>query len=161
MRIPRPKERIDEKAKIAWRIRGCIYAMFEFLLVATYFIVHRFWWDLPFFIGFILLGLSILLAVMHILIIPTIRMIYWGYEITDDELDIQHGLIVIKRSLVPMVRIQHVDTEHGPIMRLFNLATLSVSTAGTVHKIPALQQETAEALRRQIAHLALLSEEDV
>ena len=161
MRIPRPKERIDEKAKIAWRIRGCIYATFEFLLVATYFIVRRFWLDLPLFIGFILLGFAILLAVTHVLIIPTIRMIYWGYEITEDALDIQHGIIVIKRSLVPMVRIQHVDTEHGPIMRLFNLATLSVSTAGTVHKIPALKQETAESLRRQIAHLALLSEEDV
>lgn len=88
-------------------------------------------------------------------------MIYWGYAINEHDIDIQHGIIVIKRSLIPMHKIQHVDTEHGPILRLFKLATLSISTAGTKHKIPALHQERAEALRQQIAHLARMSEEDV
>jgi membrane protein YdbS with pleckstrin-like domain len=88
-------------------------------------------------------------------------MIYWGYEIKDNEIDIQHGIIVVKRTLIPMARIQHVDTEHGPIMRQFELATLNIATAGTEHKIPALDFDTARTLRKKISSLAALSDDDV
>ncbi len=161
MRIEKPKESLDPNAHKVWRINGLITFVIFLMVTVGFFIVRHFFFDMPQMIGFILLGLSIFLAILNIVIIPPIRMIYWGYEIKEEEIDIQYGIIIIKRTLIPMQRIQHVDTEHGPIMRLFNLATLSVSTAGTTHKIPALKYEDAVNLRQKISALAQVSEEDV
>jgi len=161
MRIDKPKESLDPNAHKVWRINGVITLIVFLLITLSFFIVRYFFFELPIFIGFIILGFSLFLGVLNILIIPPIRMIYWGYEIKDEEIDIQYGLLIIKRTLIPMQRIQHVDTEHGPIMRIFNLATLSVSTAGTTHKIPALKYEDAVKLRQKISALAQVSEEDV
>lgn len=160
MRLNPPKERLHPKAIKAWRIKGLIYTMIYTLLTLAFFIT-RIFMDMPLFIGMILLALTIFLAILQILVIPKIRMIYWGYEIKDNEIDIQHGIIVIKRTLIPMARIQHVDTEHGPIMRKFELSTLNIATAGTEHRIPALDFDTARMLRKKIASLAALSDDDV
>ncbi|MGM0436102.1 MAG: PH domain-containing protein [Bacillota bacterium] len=160
MTLTPPKERLHPKAIWAWRIKGAVYFLIYSVLVAAFFIT-RIFVSLPLQIGFTLLGIALFLGVIQILIIPKLRMIYWGYEIKDNEIDIQHGIIVVKRTLIPMARIQHVDTEHGPIMRQFKLATLNIATAGTEHKIPALDFETARMLRKKISSLAALSDDDV
>ncbi len=90
-----------------------------------------------------------------------LRMRYWRYEIREEEIDIQHGIIIIKRTLVPMLRVQHVDTERGPVMRHFGLATLLISTAATEHRIPALSLEKASELQGEISKMARVSDEDV
>ncbi len=60
-----------------------------------------------------------------------------------------------------MIRVQHVDTEQGPVLKKFGLATVSVSTAATTHNIPALALEEALELRDRIGILARVEEEDV
>ena len=60
-----------------------------------------------------------------------------------------------------MVRVQHVDTEQGPLLRKYNLATVTISTAATVHGIPALDIEEAEEMRHAISRLARVADEDV
>jgi membrane protein YdbS with pleckstrin-like domain len=160
MSLTAPKHRLHPKAIKAWRIKGLMYSVIYGLFTAAFFITRLFL-DIPLSIGIIMGGITLFLAALQIFIIPKIRMIYWGYEIKDNEIDIQHGLIIIKRTLIPMARIQHVDTEHGPIMRKFELATLNIATAGTEHKIPALDFETARTLRKKIASLAALSDDDV
>jgi len=161
MALSRPKERIHPSALKVWRIHGIIFFVIELGVALGYYFLAREISALPKFLFYILLALSGFMGVLHIIVVPQIRMIYWGYELREEEVDIQFGIIVIKRSLIPMTRIQHVDTHHGPFMRLFGLATLSISTAGTKHQIPALKQETAESLRRRISQLALESEDDV
>ncbi|MFW5893445.1 MAG: PH domain-containing protein [Bacillota bacterium] len=161
MTFKRPKEKMPDKALKAWRLNGFFKALIEGIFVGAYWIVNARFFQWPSWIGTVLTVLFLVVALLHILIIPKIRMIYWGYQINEQDIDIQYGIIVVKRILVPMQRIQHVDTEHGPILRLFGLATLIISTAGTNHKIPALEEKTAEQLRRQISTLAQASEEDV
>lgn len=161
MKLTPPKQRLAPKAIIAWRIKGLIYMSSYLIVMMVVLLLRQFLWDFPFFIVIILGGFFIILSIVQVLLIPVIRMVYWGYDISEHDIDIQHGIIVIKRSLIPMAKIQHVDTEHGPIMRFFNLATLSISTAGTMHKIPALNFETARKLRGQISALAAISDCDV
>lgn len=161
MTLAKPKERMPKKALKAWRLNGLFKTLIEALLLTGYLVFNAYVTEWPAWIGAILIVVFILLAALHILIIPNIRMVYWGYQINEHDIDIQYGIIVIRRTLVPMQRIQHVDTEHGPILRLFKLATLTISTAGTNHKIPALEESTAEELRQQISMLARVSEEDV
>ena len=161
MEIDKPKEKIDPKAVTAWRVTGVVYVVICVMAVVAFFVVSYFWGPFPIWISYILSGLALVLGFLLIGIIPSIRMRYWCYEIRDQEVDIQYGIIVIRRSLIPMARIQHVDTEQGPILRYFKLATLSISTAGTTHKIPALKMERALRQRDQISTLARMSDEDV
>jgi Uncharacterized conserved protein len=60
-----------------------------------------------------------------------------------------------------MVRVQHVDTEQGPLLRHFGLSTVSISTAAGTHKIPALSDNVASSLRDAISELARVVDEDV
>lgn len=57
-----------------------------------------------------------------------------------------------------MVKVQHVDTGQGPLLRRFRLANVTIHTAASMHQIPALETEKAEALRDQIAALARVKE---
>lgn len=161
MDYQKPKEKIDQKAATAWRVTGLIYFLLSLLLIAAFFILSHYFGPFPTWIAYILGGLSLIIGILLIGIIPTIRMRYWCYEIREHEVDIQYGIIVIRRSLVPMARIQHVDTEQGPVLRHFKLATLSISTAGTTHKIPALKMTRALELRDLISSLARVSDDDV
>ncbi len=162
MTLTPPSNRIEKKAGTVWRIQGLIYVIFYVVLVVGYVLLRHFLWEgLPFFIIIVSSVFFGLIGLLQMLVIPSIRLIYWGYDINEQDIDIQHGIIIIKRTLIPMNRIQHVDTEHGPIMRLFGLSTLNIATAGTAHKIPALKMDTARALRKRISNLASLSDDDV
>ncbi|TVP94363.1 MAG: hypothetical protein EA374_07055 [Acholeplasmatales bacterium] len=159
--IERPQERIHPDAKKVWRLNGMITLGVELLLVVGYVIGRLFVDWLPLWPIFPALGLFGVLGLLNIVIVPHIRMMYWGYAIKEEEIDIQFGLIVIRRALIPMRRVQHVDIEYGPIMRHFHLASLSITTAGSNHTIPALDIDTARTLHQQIATLVQSRDEDV
>ena len=90
-----------------------------------------------------------------------IRWQRWHYEINEQEIDLLRGIIVKKRTLIPMNRIQHVDNRQGPIYKAFKLSSVSVSTAATTHEIPALDDETAEQVRHNISAFVTQAKEDV
>ena len=50
-------------------------------------------------------------------ILPPIRYRVFWYAISPTEIDIQHGIIFIKRSVVPVHRVQNLRTERGPDCR--------------------------------------------
>ena len=66
-----------------------------------------------------------------------------------------------KRVLVPLVRVRHVETKQGPVLRAHGLASVTVSTAGESFEIPGLAEADAGALRDRAAELARLAKEDV
>ncbi|MFQ3543407.1 PH domain-containing protein [Halobacillus rhizosphaerae] len=155
-----PSQRISEKALELWRIYGAIQVGIM-LLISIGFIVLTNIWDWPTWIISIPLAATILLLVFSVWLIPLVKWKRWRYEVTDQEIELQHGLFIIQRTLVPMIRVQHVDTEQGPLLRKYRLATISISTAATVHKVPALNEQEAERLRLSISSLARVAEEDV
>jgi membrane protein YdbS with pleckstrin-like domain len=85
---------------------------------------------------------------------PLVLFRRWRYEIRAEEIDLRHGLWTVKRTLVPIRRVQHVDTESGPLQGMFELATVSFHTAAGSTKIPALLRGEAETVRRRVAELA-------
>lgn len=56
--------------------------------------------------------------------------------------------------MIPIARVQHVDTEQGPILRCYGLATVTISTAAGPHDIPALPFEKANEVRDKIVRMA-------
>ncbi|GEK33198.1 PH domain-containing protein [Kurthia sibirica] len=154
------KNQIDPAGLKVWRIQAMINA-FIFLIVVIAVFVLTYFFDFYSWIQYTLLGIWIVNSFLTIYLFPKIRWNRWRYEVREEEIEIQSGLFVVERTLVPMVRVQHVETVQGPILKRYNLAIMSVSTAATIHMIPALRIEEADELRARISRLARVAEDDV
>ncbi|KXH80944.1 PH domain-containing protein [Sporosarcina sp. HYO08] len=155
-----PINRISKKGLTVWRLYGAIQTVIVLLLavgagVVTY-IFEGPWW-----IYGIAAVIVILYAYFFIVLFPKVRWMRWRYEVRESEIELQHGIFIVKRTLIPMVRVQHVDTSQGPILRKYHLAEISISTAATNHTIPALMTAEADELRNRISILARVAEDDV
>ncbi|MFZ3590203.1 PH domain-containing protein [Bacillus sp. DJP31] len=154
-----PANQLNGRALTVWRISSSItMALFIFLCVGLIVISYIF--PIPLWIGYSLLGLIVALSLFNIVFYSKLEWRKWKYEVHDSEVDIQHGVFTVQRSLIPMVRVQHVDTRQGPLLRRFNLATVTISTAATVHEIPALDVVEADQLRDRISQLARVTDYD-
>ncbi|GIN22170.1 MAG TPA: hypothetical protein DEO65_08570 [Bacillus bacterium] len=160
MEIRQPSRRISQRGLKVWRIMGVINSLVLWVLIIILGVLTYFF-DWPIWITAAGAGLVIVLTILSIFVIPSIRWKRWRYEVSEHELELQHGVFFIHRTLVPMVRVQHVDTSQGPILKKYDLATVSISTAATVHEIPAVDIHEAEELRRSISALARVAEDDV
>ncbi|GLH62558.1 PH domain-containing protein [Parageobacillus sp. G301] len=155
-----PRKRISERALSVWRIYGMIGLTVSFIVFAAIIILIIVFdgpkWIIPMLI-IILIGEGY----FFIFFIPALRWRRWRYEVREQEIEIQKGLFVVKRTLIPMIRVQHVDSSQGPLLKKYRLASVTISTAATVHEIPALDEEEAEELRYSISRLARVADEDV
>jgi membrane protein YdbS with pleckstrin-like domain len=78
----------------------------------------------------------------------------WRYELRDEEIDLLHGALVVTRTLIPIVRVQHVDTRRTWLADQIGVQAVVVHTAANSHEIPALTPTEAAAIRDRIALLA-------
>jgi uncharacterized protein len=155
-----PAQRISKRALTLWRIYGVIQVAIVVLLTIG-LAVAVFLWNWPWWLLLIALGIILIELIVTTWIVPAFRWKRWRYEVSEQDIDLQYGIFIVTRTLVPMVRVQHVDTEQGPLLRKFRLSTISISTAATIHKIPALDENEAERLRQSISSLARVAEDDV
>lgn len=96
-------------------------------------------------------------------VLPLLRYRRWRYALLLDESDpatppggalwLRRGVVWETVSVIPLVRLQFVDTQQGPLDRLFGLAQLVVHTAalGTSGRLPGLDAAEAERLRGRLA----------
>lgn len=85
--------------------------------------------------------------------VPKRKYKYWGYAMGSDRLRIVRGYMFFRDTIVPFGRIQHIDVEQGPIDRRYNLATLTVHTAGNHNStvsLPGLLHADALSMRESI-----------
>lgn len=158
--ILEPQKKISERALPVWRISGAINSIFA-LLICGGIIALTMIFEWPTWLIAVAIILFIVEAYFVIYLFPLLKWKRWRYEVREQEIELQQGIFIVKRTLVPMIRVQHVDTRQGPILRKYNLATVTVSTAATVHEIPALELEEAEEMRVFISRLARVADEDV
>ena len=148
-----PAERLDPRAKTLWRITGALGALpilaggtlasWALLRVA----------EVPLLVGVLPILAVVALLVVSVGVVPGLRWRRWRYEIREDEVDLQRGIVWISRTLVPLARIQHVDTQSGPLQRRFGLATVVFYTAAGANQIPELSAPVAAEVRDRIAEL--------
>ncbi|MBZ5201045.1 PH domain-containing protein [Planomicrobium chinense] len=155
-----PKNQISRKGLTVWRLYGMIQTSIIAVLVIGAGVLTYFF-DWPQWLYAVYGLIVVAYGILFIYLFPKIRWERWRYEVREQEIELQHGLFIVKRTLVPMVRVQHVDTEQGPILRKYDLAEISISTAATTHTIPALITEEADELRARISVLARVAEDDV
>jgi len=72
------------------------------------------------------------------------------YGLTDRLLQVVRGWLFHTDTIVPFVRVQHLDVTRGPLDKMFGTATLVVHTAGTRNSIvtvPGLAPDRAAEIR--------------
>ena len=76
-----------------------------------------------------------------------------GYAIDGRLLRTVRGWLFHTDTVVPFVRVQHIDVTRGPVDKMFGTASLVVHTAGTHNSIvvlPGLSPERAAEIREAI-----------
>ncbi|MFZ2240182.1 MAG: PH domain-containing protein [Gordonia amarae] len=137
-----PVNRVDPRAKKLWRIvpLACGVPVVIGALIALPF-AENYWW-IP-----LLIAVAALLAlVFYVAVVPTWRYRFHRWEVSDDAVYTQSGWFSRHAVIIPIARIQVVDTEAGPLEQLLKLATLTVTTAssaGTV-RIVGLDADVAK-----------------
>ncbi len=156
---PAPSQAIAIQALTVWRIRTSIEALFVAILPIGYGIMMLYV-PFPSWMLYVLIGAFVIFVIIHVIVAPFLRWKRFKYDVYDEEIELQYGVIIVKRTLIPMIRVQHVDTEQGPLLRKFQLAAVTVSTAATTHRIPALTLDVADELRNRIVKLAAVADDD-
>jgi len=108
--------------------------------------------------GGVFLAFFVLFAVHSLL-----RYRVWRYDIRDDELYLERGVFTRVKTVVPFVRIQHVDARRSPLERLTGLASTVVYTAGSRGAdvtVPGLTPTGADDLQARLKRLATEAEGD-
>ncbi len=98
----------------------------------------------------VLVGLSALSA---IIVAPDRIYRRIGYSVDRQLLRVVRGWLFHTDTIVPFVRVQHIDVKRGPLDKLFGTASLVVHTAGTHNSIvtlPGLSPSRADAIRDDI-----------
>lgn len=98
-----------------------------------------------------------LIAFSAILVAPERIYRRLGYSVDSGLLRVVRGWLFHTDTIVPFVRVQHIDVKRGPIDKLFGTASLVVHTAGTHNSIvalpglsPARAADIREAIRGSI-----------
>ena len=68
------------------------------------------WWGWLF--GLLVTG-AILFIPLDYFVFPNLRQRYYSYRLNEEEIEIQKGMFVVKRVLIPMIRVQHVTIEQS------------------------------------------------
>ncbi|PTF39874.1 hypothetical protein BUY29_10950, partial [Staphylococcus cohnii] len=98
--------------------------------------------------------INIIIAFIVIIIGGMIRPIYkykiFRYKLENQEITVRNGLWFINVVKIPLFRIQNVDTHEGILMRKYNLASLTLSTAGGNTEIKLIDKNKANTLKQEI-----------
>ena len=146
---------LSPRVQLHWGIRTAI-ASVVLGLIAT-FALRGFGRDPRF--GGVLTAVLVILGTVWVVLQYRV----WIYQIQDDAIYLERGVVTHVRTLVPYVRIQHVDTSRSPFERALGLSTLVVYTAGSRGadiSVPGLTPSEASDLQQRIKELAIEAEGD-
>lgn len=151
-------EKLHPGAKWKFRVESYLGMIFIVPLLVSLFISSD--WNLGALDGILLF--SLVFIIIYILITEIfVRWGYsnWKYELTQDSLKIEKGVIIKKYKSIPYERVQNVDITRGIIARIIGFSTIDIQTAGysayaakggmgqSEGHLPALSIEVAEKIR--------------
>ncbi|MCD2199505.1 PH domain-containing protein [Halobacterium sp. KA-4] len=150
-------ERLDSRVRLIWFLRVFVGSVVAGVIAA---IVTGFVDSVtvsPLLVGGSVFAVLLVLGAIHVVL----RYRAWRFEVREDTLYIERGVLVNVRTVVPFVRVQHVDARRGPIERALGLSSVVVYTAGSRGadvSIPGLVAERADDVQETLRRLAIESE---
>jgi uncharacterized protein len=143
-----PSHRVSPRAVTMWRLSATLGTL---PLVAGGVVVWALvsdqqWW------ATVLLALLVIVLSAYVVLMPSIRFRVHRWEVTPTAIHTRAGWLTRETRIAPLSRVQTVDSRQGALMRLFKLASLTVTTASAAGPITVdgLDQEEA---RRVVAEL--------
>lgn len=118
--------------------------------------------DYPPFIDYIVLGVLSSLALLS-LVMAVLGYRKKGYALRERDIAFKEGVLWKSHTVIPFSRIQHSEVTQGPIQSVFELASISVYTAGGSASdltIMGLQQEEAHQIKDFLLHKMARHEEE-
>lgn len=148
-----PRHRLDRRF-ILWRtVQTLLWAAGVMGALGA---LHRFVAATRPWLGPVLVVAGLLYA-FNVAVMPTLRYRVHRWEATDDAVYALQGWLTRKWQIVPISRIQTIDTEIGLLQRSLGLATITVTTASseggiTIEGLDAkVAEETVDRLRDVVA----------
>lgn len=102
------------------------------------------------------LGLTIVVAIGHVSIMPRWRYSVHRWEITDDAVFVRSGWLTQETRVAPIARLQTVDSRRGFLHRMMGLTSVTITTASSAGAltIHALDDDVARVVVVQLAEVA-------
>ncbi|OBG17581.1 hypothetical protein A5765_05550 [Mycolicibacterium celeriflavum] len=153
-----PANKPSRKAPLVWAIGAAIPWSVLALGQVVWLLVdpREWWWHALAAVG-TLLGI-----VVFVVVVP-----WWRYRVHRWDVDpravyTRTGWWTQERRIAPISRVQTVDTERGPLDRLFGLANVTVTTASSAGavRIVALDADVADGVVARLTDIAALGGED-
>ncbi|HEV2777972.1 MAG TPA: PH domain-containing protein [Actinophytocola sp.] len=148
VRLRPPRNRVERRAIGWWMTQETLSALIPALVLVVLALAiepARFW---------LLLAMVLVLAlgVPYAVVVPLWRYRVHRWEVTEDAVYAKTGWLWQEWRIAPMSRIQTVDTERGPLERLFGLSSVTVTTASAAGpiKIAGLDHELAADLVQRL-----------
>ena len=147
-----PAHQVSTRAVPFWTVTA---VMGDGLLVLGALLAWLLVPDAPGWIGLLVLLLAVL-AVLHVVLMPRIRFRVHRWEVTDSAVHTREGWIGRESRIAPISRIQTVDSRQGALMRVFGLASITVTTASAAGPITVNCLDAATA-REVVARLTAIT----
>ncbi|UCC73451.1 MAG: PH domain-containing protein [Gemmatimonadota bacterium] len=152
---------LDQRVTTVWRLTGLVFALPLTAIAGLVEGVVLAPEGIRLLAPGVIAGLAALPLIGFSVLWPGLRYRFWRWQVEADRVLIVKGVLWRSRSLIPRVRIQHVDTRSSPLQRWLGLNSLIIYTAGTRGadaEIPGLAAEEAERLREDLARLEELDD---
>ena len=138
-------------SKKSMYIKNAIYIAF---LLIMYVVLWVFLPSVERFYFYILLVL-IIGAIIYFIVSPIIYYNHYCYKISDDKIEIRKGIFVLNQELVPIERIHQVNVSRGPINRFFDLASVTITTAGGNATLEYLDKDLASEIANKLNEIVI------
>ena len=126
-RLREPAHRVSARARSWWSLRSAVGTVVVLLpqVVAAFV--------LPAVADVLLVTgvATLVVGIAHLLVVPRFRFALHRWEVTDDAVHTLSGWLRLEWRIAPISRIQTVDTDRGPLQRLFGLSSVTVTTASS------------------------------
>ncbi|KQV67923.1 hypothetical protein ASC64_12120 [Nocardioides sp. Root122] len=147
-----PGHQVSPRAIPFWTVSALVG---DALLVIAATLAYVLVPDAPGWVGLVVLLLGVL-AVVHVLVMPRIRFRVHRWEVSDTAVHTREGWIGRQSRIAPISRVQTVDSRQGALMRLFGLASITVTTASAAGPI-TIDCLDAEVAREVVARLTAIT----
>ena len=153
-----PAHLVSPRAVWFWRVGALIGSAFLWTIAGTAYaaVPERPWWAT---LG---LALIVVLTLVRVIVMPIVRYRVHRWEITPTAVFTRAGWLSREERIAPLSRVQTVDSHQGPVMRLFHLASVTVTTASAAGpiRIDCLDENVARQVVVDLTEITGASEGD-
>lgn len=153
-----PAHRVSPRAVAYWTVSALVG---DAVLVVGALVAWLVIPGVPGWVGLVVLVVAVA-AVAHVVLMPRIRYRVHRWEVDDIAVHTREGWIGRESRIAPLSRVQTVDSRQGALMRVYGLASITVTTASAAGPITidCLDDDTARQVVARLTAITAATEGD-